>query len=74
MWLLDYIEKQVYKSFKEQLSQVLIDSGNRKIAIWGAGVRGIIAGIVLNELGVKDFVYIDSDREKQGKSGFRHYL
>lgn len=67
MWLLDYIEKGTYMAFRKQLAHILECCEGKKVAVWGAGVRGIVAGLVLDELGVRDYCYIDSAPEKQGK-------
>lgn len=67
MWLLDYIEKGTYMAFRKQLTHILECCRGKTVAVWGAGVRGIVAGLVLDELGVEDYCYIDSAPEKQGK-------
>lgn len=67
MWLLDYVEKGTYMAFRKQLTDILECRGEKALAVWGAGVRGIVAGIVLEELGLEEFFYIDNASEKQGK-------
>lgn len=74
MWLLDYFEKRTYIGFRNQIIDVLERNKGKKVAVWGAGVRGIVTGIVLEELGVYDFFYIDSDKERQGKSMNGHMV
>lgn len=59
----------MYKTFREQIISFLKEKDEeQQVAIWGASVRGIIAGTILNELGYKEYIYIDSDITKQGKS------
>lgn len=67
MWLLKCVENGIYQQFKEQLQNAVLKISGRKIAVWGAGVRGILTGMILQELGNQNFVYIDSDAEKLGK-------
>lgn len=74
MWALNTIEKSTYLSFVGQLKIALDKANNRKIAIWGASVRGIIAGMILEDLGEKEFVYIDNDKTKQGRSLSGHAI
>lgn len=54
MWALNTIEKSTYLSFVGQLKIALDKANNKKIAIWGASVRGIIAGMILEDLGEKN--------------------
>ncbi|WP_143524566.1 hypothetical protein [Roseburia sp. 499] len=74
MWALNTIEKSTYLSFERQLKIVLNKASNKKIAIWGASVRGIIAGMILEDLGENEFIYIDNDRKKQGQSLSGHVI
>lgn len=75
MWKLDVLEKATYLSFFKQIQSILsrIDS-KKKIAIWGASVRGIITGIVLEECGITQFEFIDNDIEKQGDNLSGHQI
>ncbi len=66
MWDLDVIEKSTYISFEHQIKQIISQLCGRKVAVWGASIRGMIAGVVLEECGISTFEYIDSDIEKQG--------
>lgn len=61
------IEKGTYLSFKEQLCSIVTNCAEKTIGIWGAGVRGIVVGIVLEEMGILEYTYIDGDSEKQGR-------
>lgn len=50
MWLLKCVENGIYQQFKEQLQNAVLKISGRKIAVWGAGVRGILTGMILQEL------------------------
>ncbi|MFW5650248.1 MAG: hypothetical protein ACOCNC_02530 [Acetivibrio ethanolgignens] len=67
MWDLKTIEKECYHTFERQIKDMEKQFSNKRIAIWGAGVRGIITGIILEKKEIKDFVFIDNDPQKQGK-------
>lgn len=66
-WALNTIEKSLYKEFWGQINTVLHNIEKPKFAIWGAGFRGMVAGMILEDLGEEEFVYIDSDPARQGK-------
>ena len=74
MWNLKTIEKTLYQSFQEQISAALGYAGNKEIAVWGAGVRGLMAGMILEDLGREKFIYIDNDVSRQGKSLSGHSI
>ena len=65
-WRQRTIEKITYISYQSQIKALLNHAKYKKIAIWGAGVRGILTGIILEDLRVKDFIFIDSDVKRQG--------
>lgn len=74
MWEIDVVEKSTYFSFKYQIELFMKQLVHSKIAIWGASVRGIIAGIILEDFGIKEFIFYDNDVDKQGKNLSGHLI
>lgn len=74
MWALNTIEKGTYLSFEKQLKLFMLKVKGKKIAIWGASVRGIIAGMILEDMDIRDFEFIDSDKKKQGNKVSGHLI
>ena len=54
----------MYSRFLEYIKNM---SCIRKIAIWGAGDLSSVAEDILNQLSISDYIYIDSNRDKQNK-------
>ena len=71
MWPQNTIDTITYNSFKNQISR--LNNLNRKIYIWGAGVRGILCAMVLQEEGINFQAFIDSDSQKHKETlnGYR---
>ncbi|MFW5650247.1 MAG: nucleoside-diphosphate sugar epimerase/dehydratase [Acetivibrio ethanolgignens] len=63
---------EIYQNFFIEKRRLL---ERKKIAIFGAGVRGMMLVMLLKKRGVSSVLFIDNDREKQGKEieGIRIY-
>lgn len=66
MWKLSTVCNITYRDFQVQIQDALKKNSRRRLAIWGAGVRGMLAGILLESAGIKDFCFIDSAIDRIG--------
>lgn len=66
MWKLNTFSHITYQDFQIQIHHALQGNERQRYAIWGAGVRGMMAGMLLEKAGVTDFCFIDSAVERIG--------
>lgn len=65
-WLLNTAEKATIDAFDQFIESVVKANEGRNIYIWGASVRGTLLGILLEQNGFSDFLYVDNDERKWG--------
>lgn len=73
-WPINTAQKELIDSFERYIDENEELLREHDILIWGAGVRGIVLGIVLEKRGYKKFRYIDNDERKWGKNINEHEI
>lgn len=74
MWPILCAEKSLIESIENLIDNHKDILEQKKIYIWGAGVRGTVLGLLMEQNGLMDYEYIDGDPEKQGKSMSGHFI
>lgn len=65
-WPVTATSKDVYDYFLETIQQLTERLTGKKIAIFGAGIRGTLLSILLRQQGYEDIVFSDNNQEKWG--------
>lgn len=70
-WVEKSAEEELLQAFRRAIDYFPQD---KRIAIWGASVRGTILGCMLEKNGIFDFDYIDNDISKRGQYILNHKI
>lgn len=73
-WLLNTAEKVLIDAFNLFIEEIVKRNTARTIYIWGASVRGTLLGILLEQNGYLDFLYVDNDERKWGTNINGHLI
>jgi len=67
MWRQQTTTKKIWNIFYNIIDSYMEVLKQKDVYIWGGGVRGILCGMILESRGLRNFKYIDSSPQKQGK-------
>lgn len=73
-WPIKSANKETINSLEEQIDANKQLWQGKKLYIWGAGVRGTLTGLLLEQHGFENFLYIDGDSRKWGKNICGHSI
>ncbi|MCT4543312.1 MAG: hypothetical protein N4A63_07205 [Vallitalea sp.] len=65
-WPVTAVSKVVYDCFNNAIKKIKENNQNKNIVVFGAGIRGTLFSMMLEEAGIKDFVFSDNNEKKCG--------
>lgn len=65
-WPVSVSSKEVYQYFLTKVKLLKEQLSNRTILIFGAGIRGTLLAIILQEEGFQEFSFVDNNKDKWG--------
>lgn len=65
-WPVTAVSKLVYECFYNAVRKIKENNLDKNIVVFGAGIRGTLFSIILEEAGIEHFVFTDNNQKKWG--------